>query len=174
MGLFFFFDFAYTDRDGKKDWIFSIICLISGLLLFAAGFFPKKVVKLFSRHLQLLLLDSILLMGCAIYFWSKGSSWIAASHVMLSGVVILVWIYLRKRADGEKIVVNENHIILPGLFIYRIVLWSELTNLIKRADLLTLDFKNNKILQADIINYDDINEEEFNQFCQQRLNAGEK
>ena len=52
----------------------------------------------------------------------------------------------------------------------RIIEWNELTNVIKRDDLLTLDFKNNRLLQVQILNADDISENEFNQFCLQQLN----
>jgi len=49
-----------------------------------------------------------------------------------------------------------------------------LTNVIRRDDLLTLDFKNNRLMQVQIINADDVPENEFNQFCQQQLTATNK
>ncbi|HEY1871020.1 MAG TPA: hypothetical protein VGG71_08175, partial [Chitinophagaceae bacterium] len=58
---------------------------------------------------------------------------------------------------------------LPGLSGDRLIEWNELTNVIKKHDLLTIDFKSNKLLQVQIINDDDINEEEFNLFCREQL-----
>jgi hypothetical protein len=78
-------------------------------------------------------------------------------------------IYLRRIEHGELIVVSESNVILPGLTGHRIVEWGQLTNVIKRDDLLTLDFKNNKLMQVQIINSNDVPENEFNQFCRQQL-----
>ena len=105
----------------------------------------------------------------AIYFWSKGASLVAVSHAILAGAIVLFWIYLKKREDGEKILVSEKSIVLPGLSGDRIIEWTQLANVIKKHDLLTLDFKSNKLLQVQVINADHIDEDEFNQFCQQQL-----
>ena len=83
-------------------------------------------------------------------------------------------IYLRRKENGELIIVSISSVILPGLTRERIVEWSELANVIKRDDLLTLDFKNNRLMQVQIINADDIPENEFNQFCRQQLAATNK
>lgn len=174
IALMFIFDFSFTGKDGIKDWIFAGVSLIATIFLIIVAFFQKKLGVTLTRHLSILLFISAVLMGGAIYFWSKNAMLLAPSHLLLSGVVILIWIFLKKRVDGEKIIVDEKHIILPGLFVYRIVLWSELTNLVKKHDLLTLDFKNNKLLQTELINEDAINEEEFNRFCQAQLDASMK
>lgn len=99
---------------------------------------------------------------------------VAVSHGILAGVIILFWIYLKKREFGETIVISETKIILPGLSGNRLVEWNELTNVIKKYDLLTIDFKNNKLLQVQVINTDLIDDGEFNQFCQQRLSVRNK
>ena len=52
----------------------------------------------------------------------------------------------------------------------RKVLWMELTNVILKDGILTIDFKNNRILQAEICNTEPgIIEKEFNDFCKQQL-----
>jgi hypothetical protein len=78
-------------------------------------------------------------------------------------------IYLRRRENGELIIVSISNVILPGLTGQRIIEWNELANVIKRDDLLTLDFKNNRLMQVQILNADDVSENEFNQFCRQQL-----
>ena len=94
---------------------------------------------------------------------------VAAASDSPLGVLILFMIYLRRIEHGELIVVSESNVILPGLTGHRIVEWGQLTNVIKRDDLLTLDFKNNKLMQVQIINSNDVAENEFNQFCRQQL-----
>jgi hypothetical protein len=156
-------------NQAKKDWIFSGVYLIASIFLFITAAFHKKLLQNLSKHLSLLLFESALILIGAIYFWSKGASLVAFSHGILAGVIVLFWIYLKKREHGERITVSEVNIILPGLSGDRIVDWKELTNVIKKYDLLTFDFKNNKLLQVQVINADETNEDEFNKFCRKQL-----
>jgi len=169
IALVFLFDLLHVHEEGKKDWVFSSIYTIAGLFLFISGVFNKKLFHNLSRQLALLLFDSVLIISGAVYFWSKGASLVAASHAILAGVIILWWIYLKKREYGENIVVSEQSIVLPGLSGDRIVEWHQLSNVVKKDDLLTLDFKNNKLLQVHVINADHIAEDEFNRFCRDQL-----
>ena len=50
--------------------------------------------------------------------------------------------------------------------------WSALNNVVLKDGLLTLDFKNNRLLQKEVADddeEDDADEEEFNSFCRSRL-----
>ena len=162
-------DLNHVIEQGKKDWIFSAVYAIAALFLFVAGILSRRIIRSLSKHLNLLLFLSILIISGAVYFWKKGASLVAVSHAVLAGAIVLFWIYLKKREDGERILVSEKNIILPGLSGDRIVEWTQLANVIKKHDLLTLDFKNNKLLQVQVINADHVDEDEFNQFCQRQL-----
>jgi len=169
IALIFIFDLFHIHEEGRKDWIFSAVYTIGGIFLLIAGIFNKKLLNNLTRHLALLLFESVLIISGAVYFWSKGASLVSVTHAILAGAVVLWWIYLKKRGEGEKIIVSENSIIVPGLSGDRIIEWHQLTNVIKKHDLLTIDFKNNKLLQVQVINAEKIDENEFNQFCQTQL-----
>ena len=169
ISLILIYDLSHVMEEGKKDWIFSSVYAIAAVFMLLAGIFNRKFIPSMAKHLNLLLFQSILIISGAVYFWSKGASLVAVSHAILAGAIVLFWIYLKKREDGEKIVVSERNIVLPGLSGDRVIEWSQLGNVIKKHDLLTLDFKNNKLLQVQVINADHISEDEFNQFCQQQL-----
>ena len=169
IALIFILDLSHVHQEGKRDAIFFAVYLIASVFLLIAGIFHKKFVSSLSKDLTLFLFESVLVFGAAIYFWSKGGSLVAVSHVILAGVIILFWIYIKKREHGEQIVVSQSNIILPGLSGDRIVEWAELTNVIKKHDLLTLDFKNNKLLQVLLIDADNIDETGFNKFCNEQL-----
>ncbi|KAA9038486.1 hypothetical protein FW778_13060 [Ginsengibacter hankyongi] len=47
--------------------------------------------------------------------------------------------------------------------------WNQLSNVVLRDDILTLDFNNNKLIQSEIENGKNVNEIEFNEFAQQQL-----
>lgn len=169
VALIFIIDLSHVPDNRIKDWIFSAIYFVAFIFLLIAGIFYKKILNNISRHFRLLFFESMLFLGGSVYFWSKGLSLVALSHAILAGVLVLFMIYLRRRENGELIIVSISNVILPGLMRQRIVEWSELANVIKRDDLLTLDFKNNRLMQVQIINADDIPENEFNQFCLQQL-----
>ena len=68
-----------------------------------------------------------------------------------------------------EIGISDDHIVINTFFRkkYR---WSELSNVILKDNLLTLDFKNNKILQREIEPHiSNVNEKEFNEFCAEQL-----
>ncbi len=174
IALIFILDLSHVRRGEIKDWIFSGIYIGSIVFLFVAGLFQRKMLQNLSRHLSLLLFESAIVLCGAIYFWSKGASLVAFSHGILAGTIVLFWIYLKKREDGERIIISEVNIVLPGLSGDRIIEWNELTNVIKKYDFLTIDFKNNKLLQVHVINADNIDEDEFNQFCRQQLSEKNK
>lgn len=169
MALFLVLDLWHVQEAGRRDWVFSAVYSISCLFIFLAVIFQKKILVDLTRHLSLLLFESTLIFCGAIYFWSKGIPLVAFSHGVLAGVIILFWIYLKKRVHGEMIIVSEANISFPGLAGDRIVEWSELANVIKKYDLVSFDFKNNKLVQVQVVNSEDINENEFNQFCQKQL-----
>jgi len=174
VALIFIIDLSHVPENRIKDWLFSAIYFIAFILLLIAAIFYKRILNNVARHFRLLFLESMLFLGGSVYFWSKGLSLVAFSHAILAGVLVLFMIYLRRKDDGELIIVSMSNVILPGLTRQRIVEWSELTNVIKRDDLLTLDFKNNRLMQVQIVNADDVPENEFNQFCRQQLAATNK
>ena len=174
VALIFIIDLSHVPENRIKDWLFSAVYLIAFILLLVAGIFYKKILNSVWRHFRLLFFESMLFLGGSVYFWSKGLSLVALSHAILAGVLVLFMIYLRRKEHGELIIVSRSNVILPGLTGHRIIEWSELTNVIRRDDLLTLDFKNNRLMQVQIINSDDAPENEFNQFCRQQLAAANK
>jgi len=170
VALIFIIDLSHVPENTIKDWVFSAVYFIAFIFLLIAAIFYKKIMNTVWRHFRLLFFESMLFLGGSVYFWSKGLSLVALSHAIIAGVLVLFMIYLRRREQGELIIVSKYNVILPGLTRQRIIEWGELTNVIRRDDLLTLDFKNNRLMQVQIINADDVPENEFNQFCQQQLN----
>ena len=65
----------------------------------------------------------------------------------------------------QKIIYNfDSSLIKQKNFPWKKYQWDELSNVIIKDNLLTMDFKNNKLIQGEIVN-DEINEEEFNEFA---------
>jgi hypothetical protein len=65
---------------------------------------------------------------------------------------------------------TSDHIVINSLF-RRIYPWSAFNNVILKDGLLTLDFKDNRLIQKEAEEDDDpdAGEDEFNEFCRHRL-----
>jgi hypothetical protein len=174
IALIFLFDCWHSDKLLRKDWIFTATSLMAGIFLLIAGLLGWKKKLSFQKLLSLLLFEFFLIISSAIYFWSEGKLFVAISHALLAGAIILFWIVLKAKEDGEKIIVSASNIILPGLFHHRVVEWKDLSNLIRKDNLLTIDFRNNKLIQVEVTPTDLSLEEEFNRFCKQQLIAVNK
>jgi hypothetical protein len=108
----------------------------------------------------------------SIPFFLFALSWFFTSYWWL-GIVNLAFFILDVAASKKlRIEFSEHKIRFPSFF-QRTILWSELTNAILKDGILTLDFKNNKIIQQHIEKASaSINEKEFNDFCIRQLTSG--
>lgn len=68
---------------------------------------------------------------------------------------------------------STDHIVCTS-FPVKTIEWSQLNNAILKDGILTIDFKNNKIIQAEIEDTaNNINEKDFNDFCRQHLKVAD-
>ena len=84
---------------------------------------------------------------------------------------MIVFLFLDILAHRKlKLTVSENKIDYPS-FPRKVIEWNEITNLVLKDGLVTIDFKNNKLIQQLIDEKKmTIDEKEFNDFCKQQLN----
>ena len=98
-------------------------------------------------------------------------SWIFLQLFWVAAIVILFGILHGIAIRRLVVLADTNKIIYPS-FPARSIEWNELSNVILKDDLLTIDFKNNKIIQQLIDKTEDpVNEKEFNDFCTKQLNS---
>src|SRR5688572_7714931 len=104
------------------------------------------------------------LMFLVIGWWVAGYPWISCFFILMS--------YLEYEAKKDKAIeFKDTFIKQPGLF-GRTIKWFELNNAMVKDGLLTIDFKNDRLIQAEIMQEEsDIeNESDFNEWCRQRVN----
>jgi len=103
-------------------------------------------------------------------FFVLSLAWILADYWVV-GLLNFLFMILHIAALQKPIVsVSESQVIYPS-FPRKKIDWQELSNLMIKDGLLTIDFKNNRIIQQYIADRSStINEKEFNDFCQQQLN----
>ena len=95
--------------------------------------------------------------------------WILIGYWWMSMTMTILF-YLYSLSKRKLNVSFSDRIIYPSVP-ERIIEWDQLNNVILKDGLLTIDFKNNKIIQQDAIVPDEINEKEFNEFCIEQLKS---
>jgi hypothetical protein len=140
----------YGNTGNNKFGFIGMIVLLLAILIYI--FNPLKKNKPF------VFLSAAI--GIFLYWTFTGYWWVG--FIMLS----LFGLYL---VSKRKLIVSlEPDKIIYPTFPKRIIAWDELNNVILKDGLLTIDFKNDKLIQASIINTE-TNEKDFNDFCNLQL-----
>lgn len=115
-----------------------------------------------KRKTKRLTLDVALI--CIALFWiAKGDYAIAVVILLFAAIGF----YTNRRLVATF---SDDNIFYPS-FISKTYSWSEISNVILKDDVLTIDLKSNKLLQTTlpVTSSEGIDEKEFNAFCQQQL-----
>lgn len=105
------------------------------------------------------------LMEVPVYFFGF---WWLNSGVYWMAVLVLVFSIFATISRKKIEVIITGDTILYQSFPKRIIQWVELENVILKDGLLTIDFKNNKIIQQ-LVEQTNISEGRFNEFCKHQL-----
>ncbi len=137
----------------RSDDYYYLSLVASFVLLFAAIFIKMVLVKLRISKMILLSVSAILLF--------------IATHSIAFAVILLVYGWLVKFLIRKPAIEFTNKgIRIKKLLISPAYQWNEFSNIILKDNLLTLDFKNNRLIQ---VNVDDpkspVDEIAFNEFC---------
>ena len=150
-GAIVYFLYSRYDRiTQSSNGFIALLLLINGILIYAIASFKKKK--------QLAFLS--LIVGISFYWLLIGYWWIS--------LIMALLFYLYTVSKRRMKAIFADQISYPS-FPKRIIQWNELTNVILKDELLTIDFKNNKIIQQPIAYPEAINEKEFNEFCNEQL-----
>ena len=100
--------------------------------------------------------------------------WIGLTSIPWIGAIFFLLAFLEYQTKRPlEIGFDQDQVVINSL-IRRQFEWTAFNNIILRDGLLTLDFKNNRLIQKEVADdeeEDDADEEEFNAFCRDRLAA---
>jgi len=137
-----------------------IISITASLLIVALLVIHFIIKNTKTRSTSLYSFISVL--SAAITWMIIGKWWAALLCFALSALYQISRKPLQVLINPDKI----NYTSFP----VRAIQWNELNNVILKDGILTIDFRNNKIVQAEIDDVSNtINEKEFNDFCSQQL-----
>lgn len=135
---------------------FSVL-LTAGLIynLFIRGRRRKKV-----RYKYLLMLAAL--------------GWFGMPHLPWIGILFLGLAFLEHQTKRPLEIGFDHDRVVINTLIRKRHDWSVFNNVLLRDGLLTLDFKNNRLFQKEVVDDDDednADEEEFNAWCRERLGS---
>ncbi len=134
---------------------------ITGIMLVAAFFIVERIVKKQDAGKHLNAVPGVFFL--IIITWGLMLAWLPA----LINLLLLILYLISKRP--LLVSISSSSVAYPS-FPKKVFAWEQLNNVVLKDGLLTLDFKNNRILQAEINNAQkEINEQEFNDFCRRQL-----
>ena len=128
--------------------------ILAALILFIVAIFINVLlVKVKGNKMGLLLFSAILLF--------------IATHSITFPVILLVYGYLAKFLKKQSIIeITQNGVAVKKLLSNTTFNWADFSNVVYKDNLLTLDFKNNKLIQVAVDGKQTaIDEQVFSEFC---------
>jgi hypothetical protein len=156
--IFFIYGAIAANQRAERKWF--IFCVVVILLNVFITWYRNTHYSLLTTHHSLYSGTYV-----AVIF-----SWILLKNYWLAGAhLILLLLYLS--ANRNKIIrFMAAYIYLPGMPEKKIE-WQNVSHVVLKDGILTLDFKNNKLLQAPILESWTMEEEQaFNTFCYDQIN----
>lgn len=171
-----------NDRSKYINTISQLLCLIS------AAFFLEQQIKVgkqfyfyivsfciiiaglaWNRYVslkkeQIVYYRRMLVLAGATWFYMPFMRWLAIPLILLALIEKYSKIPLEIGITNDRIVFNT--------MIKRKFSWNAFNNVMLKDGILTLDFKNNRLFQKEIVDtISDAEEKEFNEYCQMHLSG---
>lgn len=171
-GILFLFNAIGIYNSRQPSWGMVVYFMIVGFLSLLFPFLIRRLRNFSGANSMMRLLQAFVCFTGALYFLSHMQPLIGILQMLIGiGVAYIGWVE-HNIFKPVFVSMDISGITLPTTFSSRVVGWNQLNNVILRNDLLTVDFKNNKIMQLEVLdNVPDIKEDEINGFCRNRLNA---
>lgn len=103
-----------------------------------------------------------------ISFFILAGCWIVLQNYLIAFACVFMGILYHLSLQEFQFVFNSNFVKKMN-FPQAEYSWDKFSNVVLRDNILTLDFKNNKLIQIEIENEKNIHAIEFNEFAQQQL-----
>lgn len=143
--------------------IFLAACLYKGISVIPFVISLVVVIVVFSAGK---IMPSIKIRKDLLYLLFM-LTWVYLDNYLMAMLNILLFIFSYQSSQQVAFIFSEKHITKDGFF-SKIYEWASLNNVILKDNILTLDFKNNKVLQVETEPLGE-NEESFNTFVKERL-----
>ena len=143
----------------KYQKIIAVTAIALYFFLTAAFYLLKNKLKLKNYQLAVFLL--------MILFWLVLAAWLPCIIV----IAAIGFAYKILQTKSRVIFSTENITLSKSLF-KKVHNWAAIANVVLKDNLLTIDFKNNQLIQVELANENmAVDEQQFNQFCKLQVLA---
>lgn len=169
-GILFLFNAIGVYRSPQPNWFLAVFFLVLGMACIGFPFTMKRFKKFTEANTVARMIESFICFTGSLYFLSHLQP-LTGLLLFLTGIGLAYVGWMEHKIFQPSYVkMDTTGITLPTTFSKRLVGWNELNNVILRNDLLTIDFKNNKILQLEILDEPGKEQREaLNAFFQSRV-----
>lgn len=169
-GILFLMNGIGVYNSPSPNWVMAIFFILLGLGCLVFPFVMKRFRNIQSANsLARMVQAFVSLTGC-LYFLSHMQPLIGAL-LFLTGIASAYIGWAEYKIFQPCFVkIDMMGVLLPGTFSDKLIGWNQLNNVILRNDLLTIDFKNNKVLQLEVLDETGaVTADEMNAFFRSRL-----
>ena len=133
---------------------YYFINIVIAIVLLAIAALLKLLINRFKITTQLLIIVAAII------------SFIAIRSIPFAALLIVYALAVKKLYISPSINISSKGIFITKMLSKPVHDWNEFNNIILKDDMLTLDFKNNKLLQLNVMaSTNGIDENSFNNFC---------
>ena len=170
IGILFLLNGIGIYKGGSPNWSMTTFFFLLGLASIAFPFVMKRFSNIQSANSLTRMVQSFTCFTGCLYFLSHMEPMIGIL-LLATGIASAYIGWAEYKIFQPSFArIDITGITLPTTFSERLIGWDQLNNVILRDDLLTLDFKNNKILQLEVLDETGlVTAEEMNAFFKSRL-----
>ncbi|MBW8687696.1 hypothetical protein [Chitinophaga rhizophila] len=150
-GILFLMNGIGTYNSPSPNWAMAIFFIVLGLGSLAFPFVMRRFRNIQSANSMARLIQAFVSLTGCLFFLSHMQPLIGIL-LFLTGIAsaYIGWAEY-KIFQPCYVKIDMMGLALPGTFSDRTIGWNQLNNVILRNDLLTIDFKNNKVLQLEVL-----------------------
>ncbi len=167
------------EKTAYIDTVSIMLCFISWIFFIFYSYLQQQYLTALligSLLIPILVIRSLLIRKKNKLFTYKhplfvtGLLWLLVPGMRWIALAFIIFILFDHQSRQPlEIGISDERIVI-NTFFRKKHSWNEFNNVILRDNLFTLDFKNNHILQREILSaLSDVDEQEFNEFCSEQL-----
>jgi hypothetical protein len=170
IGILFLLNGIGIYKGGSPNWSMTAFFFLLGLASIAFPFVMKRFTNIQAANSLTRMIQSFTCLTGCLYFLSHMEPMIGLLLLATGFASAYIGWAEYKIFQPAFARIDTTGITLPTTFSERLIAWNQLNNVILRDDLLTLDFKNNKVLQLEVLDETGlVTAEEMNTFFKSRL-----
>jgi hypothetical protein len=152
-----------TDKEKRLVHLIGILLII---FLSGINLYKSRKINRYNQTGQAVNYNYILFITALVWATMPYFPW-------LSGMFLILGLVERQAKKNLEIGFADDRIVFNS-FPRKQYDWKDFSNIVLRDNLLTLDFRNNKLFQRETIDEEgDAGEEEFNNYCEERIGLSE-